>query len=74
MSSPGDALDPGPEHDFPYCRDEDGYLDVQRVPVGVVRQRGPDGRPVLIDLTPSVRTATGELAPITAVVPLRPVP
>ncbi|MFF0943710.1 hypothetical protein ACFYE2_05725 [Kocuria sp. CPCC 205300] len=48
-----DILDPGPASDFPHLpRNPDGTLDTARVPVGLRRQPGPDGRPVLIDVTP----------------------
>lgn len=58
-----DALDPGPNFDYPNLpRTEDGRLDVLRMPIGLRRQNG-----VLIDLTPHVRTASGELVPVTEV-------
>lgn len=66
-----DALDPGPAGDFPHLpRTRDGYLDTARMPVGLRRQPGPDGRPVLIDVTPTVRTPDGRLVPVTDVVPV----
>lgn len=68
-----DALDPGPNNTFPYVpRDADGYLDEARMPVGLRTQRGPDARPVTVDLTPTVRLPDGRTVPITDVVPRRP--
>ena len=60
-----DALDPGPDFTFPNLpRTEDGRLDTVRMPIGLRHQDG-----VLIDVTPHVRTRTGELVPITEVLP-----
>lgn len=50
-----DALDPGPNGDYPYLpRNPDGTLDTERMPVGKREQRTPDGRVVLIDVEPTV--------------------
>ncbi|PAU90100.1 hypothetical protein CK505_12535 [Kocuria sp. WN036] len=66
-----DALDPGPAGDFPHLpRTPDGYLDTTRMPVGPRHQLTPDGRRVLIDVTPTVRTLDGRLVPVTDVVPV----
>lgn len=54
--SPNDALDPGPNGDYPYWpRNEDGGT---RMPTGLVWQRTADGTLVRIDVTP--RTPGGE--------------
>ncbi len=46
-----DALDPG-DGTYPHWpRRLDGTPDTERMPQGVTRQRGPDGRVRLIDLT-----------------------
>lgn len=48
-----DALDPGPNGDYPYWpRNADGSWDTVRMPTGVHLQRTPDGRVVKVDLTP----------------------
>ena len=58
-----DALDPGDDFTFPNLpRTDDGRLDVTRMPIGLRHQNG-----VLVDITPTVRTRTGELVPITEV-------
>lgn len=47
-----DALDPGPNGDYPYWpRNPDGTLDETRMPSGMRWQRDPNGRRVLIDVT-----------------------
>jgi len=57
-----DALDPGPDGSYPWWpRRPDGSLDEERMPTGIHRQLTPDGRVVLVDLTP--RDADGN--PIT---------
>lgn len=44
-----DALDPGPNGDYPYLpRNPDGTLDIDRMPVGLRTQDG-----VLIDVEPT---------------------
>lgn len=49
-----DALDPGPNGDYPYLpRKADGSLDTDRMPTGLRHQRTPDGRVVLIDVEPT---------------------
>jgi hypothetical protein len=49
-----DALDPGPNGDYPYLpRNPDGTLDTERMPVGLRTQRTPDGEVVLIDVEPT---------------------
>lgn len=49
-----DALDPGPNGDYPYLpRNPDGTLDTDRMPIGTRQQRTPDGRVVLIDVEPT---------------------
>lgn len=52
--SPNDALDPGPDGDFPNVpRLPDGTVDPVRFPTGPLRQKPPGGGPrVLIDQTP----------------------
>ncbi len=48
-----DALDPGPNGDYPHWpRKADGSPDKTRMPTGLRRQRTPDGRVVTVDLTP----------------------
>ncbi len=50
-----DALDPGPLGDYPHIpRNADGTLDVQRMPIGLRRNRTADGRVILIDVTPTL--------------------
>ncbi len=57
-----DALDPGPDGSYPNMpRNPDGTIDRERMPTGLHWQTTPDGRRVLIDLTP--RDADGN--PIT---------
>ncbi|TSD95284.1 hypothetical protein FOS14_18130 [Skermania sp. ID1734] len=69
-----DALDPGPNGDFPYLpRTPDGYLDTNVMPIGIRRQRTPDGRVVEIDVTPTV-LIDGAHVPITSVLPPPPSP
>jgi hypothetical protein len=51
-----DALDPGPNGDYPYLprNPVDGTLDTVRMPVGTRRQLMPDGRTVvLVDVEPT---------------------
>lgn len=48
-----DAFDPGPDGTYPYWpRKPDGSWDEARMPTGERYQRTPDGRIVLIDITP----------------------
>jgi len=48
-----DAFDPGPLGNFPYWpRLADGTPDPSRMPTGKHWQRTPDGRRVLVDVTP----------------------
>ncbi len=48
-----DALEPGPDGSYPnWPRKPDGSLDEERMPTGLHWQVTPDGRRVLIDLTP----------------------
>lgn len=50
-----DALDPGDDGTYPNLpRNADGSLDVQRMPVGLRRQRGTDGVVRTIDIEPSL--------------------
>lgn len=50
-----DALDPGPNGDYPHLpRNADGSLDTARMPVGHRRQRGVDGVLRIIDVEPSL--------------------
>lgn len=50
-----DALDPGPLGDYPFLpRNDDGTLDVQRMPVGTRQHRGPDGVLRTIDVEPGL--------------------
>ena len=50
-----DALNPGPNGDYPYLpRNPDGTLDTVRMPIGVQRHRGSDGKVYLIDVEPTV--------------------
>lgn len=50
-----DALDPGPDGDYPHlARNADGTLDTQRMPIGLRRQRTPDGDAVLVDVEPTL--------------------
>lgn len=50
-----DALDPGPNGDYPFIpRNPDGTLDTARMPIGLRRNRTRDGRIVLIDVTPTL--------------------
>jgi hypothetical protein len=50
-----DALDPGPNGDYPYLpRNPDGTLDTDRMPIGLRRQTGPDGTTVLVDIEPTL--------------------
>lgn len=44
-----DALDPGPNGDYPYWPREG---DPTRMPTGLHEQPTPDGRTVTVDLTP----------------------
>ena len=47
-----DALDPGPNGDYPYIsRNPDGTLDQTKQPIGLRHQTGPNRKPVLIDVT-----------------------
>lgn len=47
-----DALDPG-DGSYPYlARNPDGTLDIERMPVGYRRQKGPDGKIILLDVAP----------------------
>ena len=47
-----DALDPGPNGDYPYLpRLADGTLDPKRMPTTAHLNRSPDGRVTLIDPT-----------------------
>jgi hypothetical protein len=52
--TPRDALDPGPDGDYPdWPRRSDGTPDAERMPTGKHRQRDPrTGRRVLVDVTP----------------------
>jgi hypothetical protein len=52
--TPRDALDPGPDGDYPaWPRRPDGTPDPQRMPTGVHRQRDPrTGERVAVDVTP----------------------
>jgi hypothetical protein len=53
-----DALEPGPDGSYPNMpRNPDGTIDRERMPTGLAWQVTPDGRRVLIDLTP--RDANG---------------
>ena len=48
-----DAFDPGPNGDYPYWpRRPDGTPDSKRMPTGTYYERLPDGRRVLVDVTP----------------------
>ena len=51
---PNDALDPGPNGDFPFWpRTVDGDWDTVRMPTGEIRQKSTvDGRVRLLDVTP----------------------
>ncbi len=50
-----DALDPGPNGDYPYLpRNADGTLNTTLMPVGMRKQRTPSGAVVSIDITPTV--------------------
>jgi hypothetical protein len=68
-----DALDPGPDGDFPYLpRTPDGYLDTTLMPIGKRWQPGPGGQRVLVDVEPTVRLLDGTLVKVTAVCPPPP--
>jgi hypothetical protein len=49
-----DALDPGPDGDYPHLpRTADGYLDASRWPMGtrvVPSRTDADGKPVVVDV------------------------
>lgn len=50
-----DALDPGPNGDYPYMpRNPDGTLDTTRMPIHTMQHRLPDGRTVLLNLEPTL--------------------
>ncbi|MGO4143459.1 hypothetical protein AB4Y77_00090 [Paenarthrobacter sp. YAF11_1] len=53
-----DALDPGPNGDYPYMpRNADGTLDTDRMPIGVTKHptaKDKTGQPVLMDLEPTL--------------------
>ncbi|RYB90833.1 hypothetical protein EUA06_11190 [Nocardioides glacieisoli] len=50
-----DALDPGPDGNYPHMpRNPDGSLDTARMPIGLRRQRTPEGDTVLIDVEPTL--------------------
>jgi hypothetical protein len=50
-----DALDPGPDGDYPYMpRNADGTLDTDRLPIGTRLQPGPHGKVVVIDVEPTL--------------------
>lgn len=50
-----DALDPGPEGDYPHMpRNPDGTLDTDRMPIGARVTRTADGRRVLLDPEPTL--------------------
>lgn len=50
-----DALDPGPNGDYPFIpRNSDGTLDTDRMPIGLRRNRTRDGRVILVDVTPTL--------------------
>lgn len=46
-----DALDPGPDGDYPYWPRDDSAGT--HMPTGRHLQPGPDGKPVVVDLTPT---------------------
>ncbi len=48
-----DALDPGEDGSYPFMpRNSDGTLDIERMPVGHRKQKGPDGKVILLDVAP----------------------
>jgi hypothetical protein len=50
---PRDAIDPGPNNDYPnWPRRPDGTLETERMPTGERSQRHPKGGRVRIDVTP----------------------
>lgn len=50
-----DALDPGPEGDYPHLpRNADGTLDTDRMPIGTRTQTAPDGTKHLVDIEPTL--------------------
>lgn len=66
-----DALDPGPNGDYPYIpRNPDGTLDTVRMPIGLRKQRMPDGSLTLIDVEPTLPDGRR----VTDVVPPPPTP
>lgn len=62
---PNDALDPG-DGTYPHWpRRPDGSPDPERMPQGVTRQRGPDGKVRVIDLTSYDRETGKPIVPPT---------
>lgn len=54
-----DALDPGPNGDFPWWpRLPDGSTDPERMPRGPRTMRGPDGKALIYDPAPGLPDGT----------------